>query len=418
MSRFYRNTLLWIFPISLIISFFFDPIFHPDSKDYIKYHPARSVGYPFFIYVLNENLKLVLFFQSFFGLFSVALFVKEIKCFFNFNNYIVFFLSSILVVITIKISLNILTGSLAFSFFLFFMTMIIKVLQKKQEKFLIIALLVLLIGVIVRPQLIFLVVSLILTTSYILSKKLKIITFLIFPLTSLVFFVPNKINVYFNNSLNNVNVPIADTWNQLMILPIFITDEEGIERSSSNQKDLLMNIHQCVRNKGLTKKSSTENGNNWLHVLEHNSFTIKNCSNVEIEKKFPTNNLTQNEKISKSLYFDFLLINFNYDKINLFKSYFLKFSTAFINKYYLVIFLFFTLFLIYGFFRFNDERLFFFIQLILTHYSNLIIILIGAPYLTRFKFYTELILMLMILLVIIDYFSKGLTKIKNAKCSS
>ena len=60
-----------------------------------------------------------------------------------------------------------------------------------------------------------------------------------------------------------------------------------------------MNIHQCVRNKGLTKKSSTENGNNWLHVLEHNSFTIKNCSNVEIEKKFPTNNLTQNEKISK-----------------------------------------------------------------------------------------------------------------------
>ena len=86
MNRFYRNTLFLIFPISLSVSFIFDPIFHPDSKDYISYHPARSVGYPFFIYILDENLKLVLFFQSFFSLFSVALFVKKIKYFFNFNN--------------------------------------------------------------------------------------------------------------------------------------------------------------------------------------------------------------------------------------------------------------------------------------------------------------------------------------------
>ena len=81
MNRFYRNIFFWILPISLIITIFFDPVIHPDSKDYISYHPARSVGYPFFIYILNENLKLVLFFQSFFSLFSLLLFIKELKVF-------------------------------------------------------------------------------------------------------------------------------------------------------------------------------------------------------------------------------------------------------------------------------------------------------------------------------------------------
>ncbi len=413
MNRFYRNTFFLILPISLVVSFFIDPIFHPDSKDYISYHPARSVGYPFFIYILNENLKLVIFFQSFFSLFSVALFVKEIKYFFNFNNYIIIFLSSILVLITTKISLNILTGSLAFSFFLLFMTTIIKSLQKKQDTFLFLALFILFIGVIIRPQLIFLVVSLILTASYILSKNFKKQTLLIFPITFLVFFIPNKINLYFNNLINEVNVPIADTWNQLMILPIFITNDEIIEKSNSKYKNLLINIHQCVVDKGLTKRIVNNNGNNWLYVLEDNSFTIKNCSNIEIVKEFPKNTLTENEQVSKNLFFDIFLTNLKYDKINLFKSYFLKFSSAFINQYYLMIFLFFFFILINEFLRKDDDRFFFFIQLIFTHFSNLIIILIGAPYLTRFKFYTELTLMLMILLVIIDYFSKGILKIKD-----
>ena len=72
-----------------------------------------------------------------------------------------------------------------------------------------------------------------------------------------------------------------------MILPIFITNEEIIEKSNSKYKEFIINIHQCVENKGLTKKIAKNNGNNWLHVLEDNSFIIKNCSNVEIEKKFP-----------------------------------------------------------------------------------------------------------------------------------
>ena len=76
-------------------------------------------------------------------------------------------------------------------------------------------------------------VSLILTASYILSKKFRKQTLLIFPITFLVFFIPNKINLYFNNLINEVNVPIADTWNQLMILPIFITNDEIIEKSNS-----------------------------------------------------------------------------------------------------------------------------------------------------------------------------------------
>ena len=52
-----------------------------------------------------------------------------------------------LVVITTKISLNILTGSLAFSFFLLFMITIMKAIKNK-DTFLYLASLILLIGII------------------------------------------------------------------------------------------------------------------------------------------------------------------------------------------------------------------------------------------------------------------------------
>ena len=415
MNRFYRNIFFWILPISLIITIFFDPVIHPDSKDYISYHPARSVGYPFFIYILNKNLKLVLFFQIFFSFLSLALFIKELKSFFNFNNFILIFFSSVLVVIITKISLNILTGALAFSLFLLFMITIMKAIKKKEDTFLYLSLLILLVGIIIRPQLIFLITSLLLTVFFLLVKNFKKKTLLFFPLVSLVFFLPNKINLHFNSLLNQVNVPIADTWNQLMILPIFITKEQVIAKNNSNYKDLLINVHECVKKKGLTKYISEKNGSNWLYILEDNSFVIKNCSNVEIEKNFPNNNLTENEEISKKLFLNFLLVNLQHDKINFFKSYFLKYSTAFVNEYYLLIFLFFTFFLVYQFFKNNSDIFFFFIQLIFTHFCNLLIILIGAPFLTRFKFYTELILILILLSVIIDYFSKKMVKDKNEK---
>ena len=415
MNRFYRNIFFWNLPISLIITIFFDPVIHPDSKDYISYHPARSVGYPFFIYILNKNLKLVLFFQVFFSFLSLALFIKELKSFFNFNNFILIFFSSVLVVIITKISLNILTGSLAFSLFLLFMITIMKAIKKKEDTFLYLSLLILLVGIIIRPQLIFLITSLLLTVFFLLVKNFKKKTLLFFPLVSLVFFLPNKINLHFNSLLNQVNVPIADTWNQLMILPIFISKEQVIAKNNSNYKDLLINVHECVKKKGLTKYISEKNGSNWLYILEDNSFVIKNCSNVEIEKKFPNNNITENEEISKKLFLNFLLVNLQHDKINFFKSYFLKYSTAFVNQYYLLIFLFFTFFLVYQFFKNNSDIFFFFIQLIFTHFCNLLIILIGAPFLTRFKFYTELILILILLSVIIDYFRKKMVKDKNEK---
>ena len=58
-------------------------------------------------------------------------------------------------VIMTKISLNILTGSLAFSLFLLFMITIMKAIKKKEDTFLYLSSLILLVGIIIRPQLIF-----------------------------------------------------------------------------------------------------------------------------------------------------------------------------------------------------------------------------------------------------------------------
>ena len=224
------------------------------------------------------------------------------------------------------------------------------------------------------------------------------------PIIFLLFFLPPKINNFFNEKLNNVNVPMTDTWNQLMILPLFIANNTLENNySDTEMRTLFRSSYDCITLKGLTKEKTIQAGENWLYKLESKSFPIKNCVNVSIDNIFLELSQTKKEKISEKFFFASIQAHFENDSQNLIKGYFQKFSSGFGNEYYLGIFtIFFFSVLIYLLIFKSPVSLVFF-SLLVSHYSNLFIITLGAPMLTRYKFYTEIVLILIIFSIVINY---------------
>ena len=46
---------------------------------------------------------------------------------------------------------------------------------------------------------------------------------------------------------------------------------------------LFVMAHNCSSDKSLNKKIVSERGQNWIYVLESNSFPVKNCVNISID---------------------------------------------------------------------------------------------------------------------------------------
>ena len=84
-------------------------------------------------------------------------------------------------------------------------------------------------------------------------------------------------------------------------------------------------------------------------------------------------------------------------------SYYEKLSYGFMNKYYFIIFCLFTTFIFIYFLLLRNHQLFLFLVILISHLSNMFIICLGAPMLTRYKFYTEVLLLLISLSIIIHY---------------
>lgn len=148
------NLLLFTF-LGIIFYLYFDPVLHPDSLGYINYDSVRSVGYSSIINLFNKNLDIIVALQILFTIISCYLFLKSIRNIFNLNNFSYLFISIVLIIISLKTSLNILTGSFAFSFFLISLSFCINTILEKRLIFLIFSTFFLFIGILIRPQLIF-----------------------------------------------------------------------------------------------------------------------------------------------------------------------------------------------------------------------------------------------------------------------
>ena len=148
------NLLLFTF-LGLICYLYFDPVLHPDSLGYINYDSVRSVGYSSIINLFNKNLDIVIALQILLTIIACCFFLKSVRKIFNLNNFSYLFISIVLIIISLKTSLNVLTGSFAFSFFLISLAFCTNSILEKRLILLIYSTFFLFIGILIRPQLIF-----------------------------------------------------------------------------------------------------------------------------------------------------------------------------------------------------------------------------------------------------------------------
>ena len=404
MNKIYDLNLILFIILGLICYFFFDPVLHPDSLGYINYDSVRSVGYSSIINLFGKNLETIVALQILFTIIACSFFLKTLREIFYFNNFAYLFISLVLIIISLKISLNILTGSFAFSLFLISLTFCINTILTKRFPFLIYATLSLFIGILIRPQLIFFGPTIIFFSLYLVSLTKQKKFFLIIPFVSILFLVPQQINKYFNNFYNQVNVPMTDSYNQLMILPLFISKIE-LKDYFEDQKlaSLFVMAHNCSSDKSLNKTIVLKEGQNWLYVLESNSFPVKNCVNISIDKSFLNLSVTEKEIVSKDLFINTIKAQILFEPIELFISYFEKLSSGFMNKYYFAIFCLFTIFVFIYFLLIRNNQIFLFLVILISHFFNMFIICLGAPMLSRYTFYTEILILLISFSIIINF---------------
>ena len=112
--------------VGFAVSILFPPSIFPDSDGYINYDSLRSLGYPLFIFILGKNLKLIVFIQAFLTILSCIYFSKQIKIFFEFHKLTTMFFLVLISLIAIRISINILPGSLCFTLYLFSLSYALK----------------------------------------------------------------------------------------------------------------------------------------------------------------------------------------------------------------------------------------------------------------------------------------------------
>ena len=113
--------------------------------------------------------------------------------------------------------------------------------------------------------------------------------------------------------------------------------------------------------------------------------------------------VTEKEIISKNLFINTIKAQTLFEPKELVLSYYEKLSYGFMNKYYFIIFCLFTTFIFIYFLLLRNHQLFLFLVILISHLSNMFIICLGAPMLTRYKFYTEVLLLLISLSIIIHY---------------
>ena len=400
------------FIIGLIVSIFFQPLIYPDSNGYIEYDSLRSFGYPLFIFLLGKNLNFVIFTQAFLTIISCIYFTNQLRIFFEFQRLTTILFLFLVSLIGIKISMHILPGSLCFSIYLLSLTYIIKSYQEKEIKYYFISGGLIFIATLLRPQLIFAITHLIILGLYFFNERKKSLIFLI-PLILAIFIIPNKLNKFANFKFNNFDVPISDTWNQLLIFPLFVSDISLLDNfRNEKSKNLFLLSLKCAEQKNLTKLRSNELQQNWIYVLESNSFPVKNCTNTAVLELFPNYTNQMKEEVTKAFYLDFIQAHIAVNKLIFFTDFIKKCSFAFVNIYYFAIFLIFcSVFIILQIFK-KNKKLFIFNLFLLNHLSNVFIIGLGAPLLLRYRFYTEIILIILILSILFEFFYKQ--KIKKS----
>ena len=163
---------------------------------------------------------------------------------------------------------------------------------------------------------------------------------------------------------------------------------------------LFVMAHNCSSDKNLNKivLKKVKIGYMFLNIL-----SSKKLVNILIDKSFLNLSITEKEIVSKDLFVNTIKAQILFEPIELFISYFEKLSHGFMNKYYFAIFCLFTIFVFIYFLLIRNHQIFLFLAILISHFFNMFVICLGAPMLTRYKFYTEILILLISFSIIINF---------------
>ena len=399
---------------SILLSIFIEPNLYPDSQSYIIMSPARSPGYPFFIF-LNKFLfgefflKTTIFFQFLFWFYSCYFLISKISRFFNINLFSLLICLFILILPSLHFSNAILTESISFSFCLIISGLLIDLIYRTDSKTLILIVLFFIVSCLFKPQLLFVFgVLIFVSIFFVFIKKIKLglfITLLSF-LSLVVIFNANK----FYHLLNHDSLQIdTNLGSQLIAMPVFMTTKQEIE-NLNNKKNIkfLTSLYEELDKQKINfnyEKNKENSRQYWIKVYFENYAKFVNTVNQKINDFKIIEN---SNKFLFQLSVDLILLNLSIDAKKFLTGYFYNFSinglySLYLAFSFLIITFFVSVFSIYSKSREMMVMSIFFVS----HLSNILVVSIIEPVINRYKFLTEIPLIVLIIILILNLvFSK------------
>ena len=399
--------------ISLLTCLFLPAIIQSDTVSYFNIAPSRAIFYPLFLKIIqlfSEDLRVIIFIQSFFGLFSSFYLTKNIVKNFELDNKVSYFFLFLILPVILKISTHILSESLTLSFYFLFTAFLLKFLRKKDLYLLIFSLFFLFVGILIRTQLIFAILSVLIIiclSTIFFKEKIKV---LVISLICLLFclFVPNLINKVWNYKNHGVFFSGWDTAGQLLYLPLFMSDENILKFiNDTDQKIIISKTINCLRKNNVNYEYAIKNNLisfQWIKLF-WGSYPIFrfSCNRDIIEELKDFQNFAEQEKFERILYFNLIEAHFKSNPKKLFKGYWNNFSEiGFYNKYLCIYFIIFLFMMLIFQLRFYNLKLITLNFFLLSHFINVSEITLIEPVLFRYKVYTELPLILIFLSLIFN----------------
>ncbi len=408
-----KKTLYFLTFFAFLLTIFFEPRVQPDSITYIQMLPSRSPVYPiilnFFKIIFDSYfMNFIVFAQFLFWFFAVLFFIKTVNQLLKINILSLLLLLIIFIVPSLYFSPIILTESLAFSLALIIISLILREVNEVRGSLKIFLLFIIL--CLIKPQMLFLsgIFFFIIIHNIFNNKVKKGVTTLFLLLFSLI--IINLSNKSYHLIVHNKFQSDTNLIQQFLAMPFYMTDPENDQLflNEPAYKKFFFNISENLNKKNINfsyysvnhtsrqywPKNYLDNYAGFVGVLNGLKYsTTVNSDNFE----------TFLGEFSKAL----VIYNFKKNPLLFLKGYIYNFSiNGFYTLYLALIFMLLTTsFFLFSIF-FKNEKIYFISIFLISHFSNIFLVSLIEPVINRYRFFTEVPLLAIFVLVLINFLTK------------
>ena len=423
-----KLTLIIIF--LLVISFLYLIIFGililPDSKSYIESYEIRTAGYPIIIQVFNTIFKengfsCLVFLQIFLWLLSSLIFAKEISRVFSLSKYVTF-LQWVIMCLPLnpsdKFGNSVLTESFSFIGIIWILIFIFRTFEKSNLKEFTILTLVLVCTQLIRYEMHFLSLFLIVISFplFLIKKKKQGYFFIICGILS--FFISSNINKSYHYFKHDRFATTPYTGIQIINLPLFTISIENIKKikNSSNKIDILLMKERLIKKDPYNNQKIFEASRSINNFAASYETIISKVIYPTLKERYPEYTYYEIDKKLIKLSKEIIFVSLLNQPISLFSAYINNIIHLGFDGWIWFLLTFFILLLsLYYFIKFKTKRLFILLSICIAHFCNIIMVSALKPIIWRYSFYTDLPLTVIIITLVFFSFLCNLKKnlIKN-----